>query len=227
MVLTTEKEEATGWDSMADPLEPLVWLREKSICSGAMMPGFFYMFCSLVIIVLVVTKIIWSLKNWKVTADGSLHISWPNEALKTDWRCCSSKQSGVKWLFKSLSLAAIASRAFFLPLAPVADVILLIYIQKWTVKKLLLYFVSGQKNQYYQDWQCWGNHQKCPLRNFRLVKNERHHPDFSPLARHLADAVLSKIWQFFWQAFHNLCTKNPADCLLTFRHASSPIGIKL
>ena len=121
---------------------------------------FFYMFCSLVIIVLVVTKIIWSLKNWKVTADGSLHISWPNEALKTDWRCCSSKQSGVKWLFKSLSLAAIASRAFFLPLAPVADVILLIYIQKWTVKKLLLYFVSGQKNQYDQDWQRWGNHTK-------------------------------------------------------------------
>ena len=37
------------------------------------------------------------------------------------------------------------------------------------------------------------SHQKCPLRNFRLVKNERHHPDFSPLARHLADAVLSKI----------------------------------
>ena len=71
------------------------------------------------------------LKKWKskrMAADGSLHISWPNEVLKTDWRCyCSSKQSGVKWLFKSLSLAAIASRAFFLPLAPVADVILLIY----------------------------------------------------------------------------------------------------
>ena len=69
------------------------------------------------------------LKKWKskrMAADGSLHISWPNEVLKTDWRC-SSKQSGVKWLFKSLSLAAIASRAFFLPLAPVADVILLIY----------------------------------------------------------------------------------------------------
>ena len=67
------------------------------------------------------------LKKWKskrMAADGSLHISWPNEVLKTDWR---SKQSGVKWLFKSLSLAAIASRAFFLPLAPVADVILLIY----------------------------------------------------------------------------------------------------
>ena len=70
------------------------------------------------------------LKKWKskrMAADGSLHISWPNEVLKTDWRYCSSKQSGVKWLFKSLSLAAIASRAFFLPLAPVADVILLIY----------------------------------------------------------------------------------------------------
>ena len=123
------------------------------------------------------------LKKWKskrMAADGSLHISWPNEVLKTDWRYCSSKQSGVKWLFKSLSLAAIASRAFFLPLAPVADVILLIY-SKVNRKKTFTLFRQWSKEPIWPGLTALGkSHQKCPLRNFRLVKNERHHPDFSP-----------------------------------------------
>ena len=120
------------------------------------------------------------LKKWKskrMAADGSLHISWPNEVLKTDWRYCSSKQSGVKWLFKSLSLAAIASRAFFLPLAPVADVILLIYskvnrkktftlFRQWSNRtNMTIITLSGKPPKMSHFWLLF----KC-IGIFRLVK---------------------------------------------------------